>query len=215
MNVLIDLDGTLTDPAEGIIASLRHALAAMGHRSPEDRELKRFVGPPLQESFAELLGSGDPATIAAAVGHYRERYSAKGMFENSVYPEIPSALAALQALGASLFVATSKPTVYAERSAERFDLGRYFKAIYGSELDGARSNKTELIAHLLTAEALSAGSTCMVGDRSHDVIAARANGVFPVGVLWGYGSRHELVAAGASALCERPGELSRALQFSS
>lgn len=204
MNVLLDLDGTLTDPAEGICGSIRHAMVRMKHDCPEMSALKRYIGPPLTETFADLLGSKDTQQIAAAIGFYREKFGDKGMYENVVYPGIPAALAALGAAGATLYLATSKPWVYAGKILEHFGLNEYFKAIYGSELDGTRANKVDLIEHILKKEALPAGNTCMVGDRSHDMVGAKANGVRAIGALWGYGSREELMSAGASALCETP-----------
>ncbi len=204
MNILFDLDGTLTDPGTGIVACLKHALEKMGRCAPPDSDLYRYIGPPLQESFESLLDCKDAEEIDAAVALYRERFSTKGIFESSVYPGIPAALAQLKNLGAALYVATSKPYIFAERIVDHFGLMPCFRAVYGSELDGTRSNKGELIAHIVRAEALSSGSTFMVGDRGHDVIGALANGVVPVGALWGYGSREELSAAGATILCERP-----------
>jgi len=210
MNVLFDLDGTLTDPRRGFIGCIRHALTAMGRRCPPEAELATLIGPPLQRTFAELL-AGDAADVATAVDLYRDRFSRIGMFENAVYPGIEEALQALRATGAALFVATSKPTHYAKRILEHFRLSGYFNAIHGSELDGLRSGKVELIAHVLAAERFSPALTHMVGDREHDMRGAVANGVRAVGALWGYGSRDELVAAGASSLCEHPCGLAAAL----
>ena len=207
MNILLDLDGTLTDPREGIVGCIRHALTGLEHRCPSDSELARYIGPPIQETFRELMNSTDPARIDAAVALYRERYSVTGMFENAVYPGIYTALTELKALGAALYVATSKPGVFVVKIVEHFRLHEFFHAVYGSELDGTRSNKAELINHILRAESLSPRSTCMVGDRLHDMVGAKTNDVFPVGVLWGYGSREELVSAGAAILCESPGML--------
>ena len=209
--MLLDLDGTLTDPRVGIVGCIKHALAGVSATCPSDAELERYIGPPLRDTFAQILGR-DEAQIAVAMRLYRERFAAIGMFENEVYPDIPLALGALQRLGARLVVATSKPKVYAERIIEHFGLGDYFRAIYGSELDGTRANKNELISHLLQAEGISPATAYMVGDRAHDMIGARANGVCAVGALWGYGSREELVAAGAIAVCERPGDLACVLQ---
>ena len=197
LNVLFDLDGTLTDPREGIVACLKYALLGLGHNCPSDLDLARFIGPPLQESFAVLLHSTDPKQINAAVELYRQRFSSKGRLENSVYPGIHSALTTLRG-HALLFVTTSKPRVFAERIGEHFGLKEYFCAIYGS-------------AHVLKAESLSPHSTVMVGDRAHDIVGAKAHGVFPIGVLWGYGSYDELVAAGATTLCEQPEMLAKIL----
>ena len=213
MNVLLDLDGTLTDPREGIVACLRHALCSIGIQPPEDRELERFIGPPLQESLALLLDPRNKQQVGKAIALYRERFLTKGMFENAVYPGIREALHHLRDRGATLYVATSKPQVFAERTIEHFGLGGLFRSVHGSELDGTRSNKAELIAHLLNAESLTREATVMVGDRSHDVAGAMANGVCPIGALWGYGSREELTAAGAKVLCEHPSMLVDAVPF--
>jgi phosphoglycolate phosphatase len=210
VNILFDLDGTLTDPREGIVACFKHALSELGQSCPSDSEFERYIGPPLYESFGELLGSTERRWINDAVGLYRDRFSSTGMFENAVYPGMEPALAALRDLGATLFVATSKAQVFAERIVEHFGLDRFFRAVYGSELDGARTNKADLIAHILRAESISPPSALMVGDRGHDVLGAKANGVFPIGALWGYGSREELVAAGATLLCQQPSMLSDA-----
>jgi phosphoglycolate phosphatase len=207
MNILMDLDGTLTDPREGIVACIRHALEGVGHECPPDSEMLSYIGPPLHDSFGMLFGAGEAKKIARAIELYRERFSTVGMFENGVYPGIPEALAALQAPGVRLFVATSKPRIYAERIVEHYGLARYFGRVYGAELDGTRSKKADLIAHVLSTEALTPQETCMVGDRMHDMTGARANGVLPIGVLWGYGSREELLAAGAALLCEQPSNL--------
>jgi phosphoglycolate phosphatase len=209
MNVLVDLDGTLTDSAPGIISCARHALTEMGRECPSDAALRHFIGPPLHETFRKILGSDDPAEVDPVIELYRRYFSERGLYENAVYPGIPAALQALKDAGAALFVATSKPLPYAERIIRHFGLDRFFGAVYGSGFDGTLSNKSELIAHILKAELLSPDETSMVGDRSHDVIGAKANGVRPIGVLWGYGSRDELTAAGASVLCEQPATLSR------
>jgi phosphoglycolate phosphatase len=211
VNVLFDLDGTLTDPREGIVACLKYALLGLGHNCPSDLDLARFIGPPLKESFAVLLHTADRKQINAAVELYRQRFSSKGMLDNTVYPGIHSALTTLRGRGALLFVTTSKPRVFAERIVEHFGLKEYFCAVYGSELDGTRSDKGELIAHVLQAESLSPHSTVMVGDRAHDILGAKAHAVFPIGVLWGYGSSDEFIAAGATTLCAKPETLDNML----
>ncbi|TMA93487.1 MAG: HAD family hydrolase [Deltaproteobacteria bacterium] len=207
MNILFDLDGTLTDPKQGIIGCLRYALESLGANAPAAQALERLIGPPLSESFAHLLGPGDNDRVEQAVRLYRERFTAKGMFENSVYPGIVDALAELRDYGVQLFVATSKPRGFAERIVEHFELGRFFSNVYGSELSGANADKKDLLGHVLRAESLPPANTVMVGDRSYDILGARANSLFSVGVLWGYGSREELVAAGAGALCDAPNAL--------
>lgn len=210
MNVLLDLDGTLTDPREGIVACIKFALTALGEAYPSDAELEQFIGPPLKSSFDALFGAGSPKT-QEAIELYRQRFASTGLYENKLYPEIPSALGALRDLGAVLIVATSKPVNFAERIVEHFGLGGYVRAVYGSELDGTRSDKAELISYVLKSQALPAASSAMVGDRKQDMMGAKANGVFPVGALWGYGTRSELLDSGASVLCERPMQLVDAL----
>ena len=205
MNVLLDLDGTLTDPKQGIVGSIQHALRSLGRDAPEESALLKYIGPPLREIFRELLGE-DGDTEQAVVA-YRERFVAIGMYQNAVYADIPEALQLLRERGARLFVATSKPQVYAQRILDHFGLNQYFDEVYGSELDGQRADKVDLIAHVLSVSRLDRTHTMMIGDRHHDVVGAIANGVRALGVLWGYGSREELSGAGAEALLETPGEL--------
>jgi phosphoglycolate phosphatase len=214
MNVLLDLDGTLTDPREGIVRCLRHAFIAMGEPCPSDAQLERYIGPPLHLSFAARFGSGSPK-VARAIDFYRERFSRTGILENMVYPGIPAALKSLKELGATLIVATSKPTTYAEKIVAHFGLDDDVAAVFGSELDGTRSDKTELIAHVLARRSILPNDACMVGDREHDIRGARANRVSAIGALWGYGSRQELVDAGAVAVCEQPEQLSAILSSNS
>jgi phosphoglycolate phosphatase len=209
MNVLIDLDGTLTDSRPGIVASIQHALRALGHEAPEASSLQKYIGPPLHAAFRELLPVNTDAEVERAIAAYRERYVAIGMFENAVYAGVVESLDLLRERGARLFVATSKPQVFAQRILEHFELSHYFDKIYGSELDGRRTDKLGLIAHVLSQSQLQKDQTVMVGDRHHDIVGAMCNGVQAVGVLWGYGSRAELSGAGADALLEAPSELGR------
>ncbi|MGH0028265.1 MAG: HAD hydrolase-like protein [Myxococcota bacterium] len=206
--LLLDLDGTLTDPHDGIVGSIRHALERLGATPPASTDLAHCIGPPLSESFAELLGEApDSALVRSAIDLYRERFDASGWRENRVYPAIPAFLDAARAAGFACFVATSKPGVFAERIARHFDLARRLDGVHGSELDGRRGAKPELLAHVVAERALDPARTVMVGDRRHDVAGARANGLASVGVLWGYGSRRELLDAGADALCDEPAAL--------
>ncbi|HSQ04491.1 MAG TPA: HAD hydrolase-like protein [Burkholderiales bacterium] len=207
MNVLIDLDGTLTDPREGMFACFRHALAAVDCGIPSDKTLEACIGPPVHESLRRFLGTEKEDRFEEALVSYRERFSSKGLYENAVYPGVREALVQLRGRGVSLHLATSKPLVYATRIMAHFGLTRFFSSIHGSELDGTRSHKDELIRHIIETESLERSATRMVGDRAYDVIGAKANGVIPVGVLWGYGTREELLSAGAQFLCERPAML--------
>ncbi len=202
--LLVDLDGTLTDPAEGIVGSFRDALVAMGRHAPPAAELTWIIGPPLRRSFAELLGGPEDAEAALAV--YRARYGSTGLFEASVYDGVPQALEALRRAGARLVLCTSKPRVYAVRILERFGLDRAFDAAYGAELDGRFDDKGDLIARILAEEAIAPETCVMWGDRKHDVIGAGRHGIPTIGALWGYGGEAELTAAGAAILCARPSE---------
>jgi phosphoglycolate phosphatase len=207
LNILLDLDGTLTDPGAGIVSCLQHALVSLGRPVVPRSELCRFIGPPLYDSLCELLGTNDPALVGEALGFYRERYSSHGLYENEVYPGIKDALKNLRDRGDTLFVATSKPEPFATRIIEHFRLAGYFQRVWGSELDGTRSDKSSLIARILEKEELNPKQTVMVGDRFHDAVGARANGVIPVGVLWGYGDEQELATAQCKVLLRTPADL--------
>jgi len=209
--LLVDLDGTLTDNFAGISRSIRHALARLGADAPGDADLRTCVGPPLRSSFARLLATGDDARIEHAIEIYRERYGTLGWAENVVYDGVTQLLDALAAEGHRLFLCTSKPQPFAERIARRFDLAPRFAGIYGADLGGALDDKAVLVAHLLEREALAGSHCVMIGDREHDVRAAKANGAAAIGVLWGYGSLAELEAAGADAIVGTPAEVPGAL----
>ncbi len=201
--LFFDLDGTLTDPGEGITRCVEYALQLLGHNSPPRQELSWCIGPPLADSFARLLETEDQELIEAAIGHYRERFVQKGMLENVIYPGTRDELKRLVEAGHDLWVVTSKPTVYAEQIIAHFDLAGFFRRVHGPDLDGTRSDKRELIAHVLQEERLGASDgPWMIGDRSHDVLGARANGLHAIGVGWGYGSHEELRDAGASAIID-------------
>lgn len=212
MNLLFDLDGTLTNPFQGITTCIAHALEKMGSASPPRAELGWCIGPPLRSSFAKLLATDDPERIENALAFYRERFGAVGLFENKVYDGIPESLEALQALGHRLYLATSKPGLYAERIMDHFGLSRYFTRIYGAEMDGTRNDKTDLISYLLERESIAVDETAMIGDRKYDMIGAKANGVCGFGVLWGYGTRDELESSGASAFIQNPCNLPTAFK---
>jgi phosphoglycolate phosphatase len=201
-HLFFDLDGTLTDPAPGIGACFLHTARVLGHAEFGEAKLRRFIGPPLREAFCEILATRDPARVEEAVRVYRERFSSVGLFENSVYPGVPAMLLALRQAGLALSLVTSKAAVYAERIIDHFGLRELLPHVYGAELDGQRSTKAELIAHALEREGLSAAVVCMVGDREHDVLGAKAHGVRAIGVTWGYGSRSELEAAGADRVVD-------------
>jgi phosphoglycolate phosphatase len=204
--ILFDLDGTLTESGPGIMSSVRYALAKMGEPALDDEQLRRFIGPPLLDSFRDFCGF-DPAEVAVAIAAYREYYATDGQYENSVYDGIPELLAGLRTAGRTLAVATSKAEVYAASILEHFALTEYFSTIVGSELDGRRTAKSDIITEALDRLGRPASGTVMIGDRSHDVRGAVTVGVGSIGVLWGYGDDAELTAAGADALAATPAEL--------
>ena len=205
MTILLDLDGTLVDPAVGIYASYRHALSRIGLDLDPADDLRWLIGPPLRESMGRLGLS--PEKAEAAVVHYRARYGETGFAEATVYDGIPAALDDLRATGARLILCTSKARVFAERVVARFGLAARLDGVHGAELDGRFDDKGDLIAHILDVERLDPDSVCMVGDRKHDILAAARNGVRAIGVLWGYGDEAELRGAGATLIIARPDQL--------
>jgi phosphoglycolate phosphatase len=200
--VYFDLDGTLTDPKIGITRSIRYALAELDQMAPPEDELTWCIGPPLRASFRTMLGRDDLADRAVTL--YRERFGDIGIYENSVYPGIPEMLSTLQASRRRLFVVTSKPIVYATRIVDHFKMSIYFERVFGSELDGTREDKTELLRYALKTSGADRQRAIMIGDRRHDVVGARNNGMTAIGVLYGYGSEAELVDAGAHQVCPSP-----------
>ena len=213
-----DLDGTLTDPALGITNSFVHALKFFGLEVPSYEKLCTFIGPSLVATFQNEFGFDDEKSMEG-VKKYREYFAQKGIFENKVYEGIENVLAQLQSKGKHLVVATSKPEEYSVKILEHFKLAKYFEHICGSNMDETRSKKEEVIAYALGKCGIDAGGetdsvTCsekskvlMIGDREHDIIGAKKNGIKSCGVLYGYGSRKELEAAGADYIIEAVGGL--------
>ena len=206
--ILFDLDGTLTDSAPGIMNSFRYALKHYNLPDQTDEELKRYVGPPLMESFSRYFGF-DEKKSAEAVNVYREYFAEKGLLENEVYEGIPEALERLKSEGFILAVSTSKPEVYAKRIIEHFKLDMFFETVCGIPLGDEHMTKAAVIAQTLERLGIrDTDSVLMVGDRDYDVKGARRNGIECLGVLFGYGGRDELVSAGAVACAETPKEMS-------
>jgi phosphoglycolate phosphatase len=208
--VLFDLDGVLVDSRGPITRCINHALAAHGLPEREPAELYRYIGPPLLSAFAELVGEpGDSAVVVRCAATYRERYADASLTETAVTPGVVDALAALDGAGRRLGVATSKPRPFAEPLLEVLGMRRYFAAVAGPELDATGEDKTTTVGKALRA--LGATGGAMVGDRSFDMVAARAHGLLAVGVAWGIGSRAELDAAGAERIVAMPAELPAAV----
>lgn len=229
--VLFDLDGTLTDPMVGITTCVQYALAAAGIEEPDLQKLTPFIGPPLKQSFMEFYGFSDEKA-EQAVEKYRERFKDVGIFENEVYEGIPELLSSLKKEGMLLSVASSKPEVFVKRILTHFSIDSYFDAVVGSELDGRRTDKKEVVAEALkrlyekdaekaektegTAllDVVKRKRTYMVGDRKFDIIGAKAEGVISVGVTYGYGSEEELLAEKPDFLAHSVDELKEILMGS-
>ena len=209
-NLFFDLDGTLTDPREGIVKCVRHAAARLGYEVPESEDLLWFIGPPLRKSFPTLLRTEDKQVIERAVSLYRERFAEVGYLENELYPGVPQMLLLLSSKH-KLFLVTSKAQVFAEQILEHFGLSRFFTRTYGPQLDGRHDEKSELIRFLLEQESLTPETCLMIGDRKEDVEAGRKNGIATLGVLYGYGSRNELELAGANRLVQSVEEIPSAV----
>ena len=200
--IFFDLDGTLTDPFYGITRSVKYALNHFGVKVDDLRELSRFIGPPLTDSFMEYYGLSKEQA-AEAVEKYRERFSDTGIFENEIYDGIKELLGELKSQGRELYIATSKPEVFAQRIAEHFEIEEYFTQITGSLFDGTRVDKAEVIAHLIETTGIADRElVIMAGDRLHDIVGARKNGIESIGVSYGYGGTQELEGAGATYVTE-------------
>lgn len=198
--ILFDLDGTLTDPAVGITDAVTYAFEKLGHTPPPYEERLRFIGPPLDESYAVYGFSTEE--IPRGITLFREYYAQQGILDNEVYPGIPQLLATLKEKGATLYVATSKPTFFANQVLDRFALSQYFSGVIGSALEHAGVHKKDIITQLLQTYPLPAQDAVMVGDRQHDIVGAKAHGMLSVGLLLGYGGRQELQDAGADYIAQ-------------
>lgn len=207
--ILFDLDGTLTDPKEGITKSIQYALNKMGIIENDLEKLTPFIGPPLLQSFMEVYNFSEEEANQT-LQFYRERFSVTGLFENEVYEGIEELLSNLKQSNYRLAVATSKPTVFAKRILDHFELSQYFEVIVGSELDGTRTAKGEVIAEVLKQMNIEEDKvhSVMIGDRKHDMIGALENGIDCIGVTYGYGSQEELNKANATYIVHSVGSFS-------
>jgi len=203
--IFFDLDGTLSDPKPGITGSIQYALGKLNLPVPTQDELTWCIGPPLRANFVALLGGEKDADRGVEL--YRERFGTIGLFENALYDGIVPVLAALHASGRRLFVATSKPHVFADRIIDHFKLRNYFTRVFGSELDGTRVDKSDLLRYALDQTGSDPARAIMIGDRKHDVIGAANNGMSTIGAVYGYGGRTELIQAGAKHLVTTPAEI--------
>lgn len=199
--LLFDLDGTLTDPGEGITNSVAYALRCFGITPPPREALYPFIGPPLVDSFQKFYGFSH-ADGLKAVDCYREYYRDRGIFENALYPGMESLLHDLREAGYQICLATSKPEQFAIQILEHFGILPCFHHVAGALMDESRNKKSEVIAHALTLCGADTASCLMIGDREYDVLGAKEFSIPTVGVLFGYGSREELTAAGAVHIAE-------------
>jgi phosphoglycolate phosphatase len=204
--VLLDLDGTLSDSRPGIEGCMRAAMAEIGRPLDPGYDLGWAIGPPTDDVFARLLGA-EGAAVTAAVAVYRRHYAAAGWSDNTPYPGIDAALAALAGAGYRLYLATSKRVDFARRILAHFGFDRQFAAIHGMEMDGTLGHKPELVGHILARYRIDPARAAMIGDRSFDIAGAHAHGVRAIGVLWGYGDAAEFDRAGADAVIAAPEEM--------
>ncbi len=209
--ILFDLDGTLIDSARGIFATLDYAFEQIGASLPPPEVLRSWIGPPFWQSFPTVLGD-DPARIAAAIEHYRIRFEQVGWSQHAVYPGIAELVAALAHAQHALAIVTTKPQPQARTIIDHLPFGASFTRVYGASISGRHCAKAEMIAQALQDFATDASDAVMIGDRYFDIEGARANGVRALGVGWGFGSRAELLDAGAEAIATDPAGLQRLLQ---
>lgn len=208
--ILLDLDGTLVDSEPGIVSSCRAALLALGHEPEPSVDFTALIGPPIEDGMRWLLERHGDDRVTEAVAAYRADYGERGLFGSLPYAGIDQALTDMRGAGAQIIVATSKRREFAERILGHIGFDSLFAAIHGSEPGGALDHKPELIAHIIGRHGLAPAACVMVGDRGHDVAGARANGMRALGVLWGYGTREELEAAGADGTVSEPAGLAAA-----
>lgn len=207
---LFDLDGTLTDPGEGITRSVAYALSFFGIEVKDRTALYPFIGPPLVESFSTFYGFS-PEQARQAIERYREYFSRQGIFENELYPGIKELLGNLKRHGVRILLASSKPEVYARKILEHFQILPFFDFVAAATMDDTRSKKTDVVRYALETCGISPNRAVMIGDRHHDIEGAKDNALESIGVLWGYGSREELSAAGATRLAESVPQLASLL----
>ena len=210
--VLLDLDGTLSDSRPGIAACFRYMLGELGHDPATAGDLTWAVGPPIAVSVARLLAQYDDTRVDHAVAVYRRQYSDVAIYDCTVYPGVLGMLAALRNAGHVMCISTSKRRDFAERVIDHLGLRAYLRTVYGAEPGGGLDNKDDLLAYVLRHEGFSPTDTVMLGDRVHDIHAARANRLGSIGAAWGYGGRAELEAAGADAIAALPQDVPAVLQ---
>lgn len=209
-NILFDLDGTIINSEIGVTGCVVYALRKFGIEETDRALLRKFLGPPLSDSFMRFYGF-DTEKAEKAVAYYRERYVPVGVHENEVYDGVPEMLKSLRAAGKKLYIATSKPEHFAKGILDELSLSEYFDGVYGSTLDESRNTKDKVLAYAVSEIGLDKSASVMVGDRFHDVEGATVNGLPCIGVLYGFGDKDELMGAGAIAVAETPKDLEKIL----
>jgi phosphoglycolate phosphatase len=207
--VLLDLDGTLIDSYPGILASCLAVLRALGHHPDETLDIRRTIGSTLEDAMPIWLQPYGDDRVGQAVAAYRQHYGESGLLGSVPYPGVSKSLEEMTRNGLRLYLATSKRAIFANRILERLNFATYFDGIYGSVPSGKLDHKPELLAHILSKHSLSPSHALMVGDRRYDISGAHAVAMRGLGVLWGYGTRDELEAAGADQLVDSPADLAR------
>ncbi|MDR2754376.1 MAG: HAD-IA family hydrolase [Planctomycetaceae bacterium] len=206
INILFDLDGTLTNPCEGITNSVKYSLGKFNVIENNNEKLKMFIGPPLEKSFMEYYDF-DKNTAQKAIKYYREYFSEKGIYENRLYEGIENVLKELNIQNKNCIIATSKPETFAIKIVQYFQIEHYFKHITGSNMEGTFVEKEDIIKYILEKYNLEKEVTIMVGDRKYDIIGANKNRIDSVGVLYGYGTKEELQQEKPTYLCNSVNEL--------
>lgn len=205
-NIFFDLDGTLTDSAEGILNSVEYALKKLGISDYRRPELYAFIGPPLMDSFRDIFGLPEEK-CKEGVGYYREYFPKKGIYENRLYDGITDLLKRLKAAGKTLVLATSKPQEFSEEILRYFGITGYFDFIAAAEMNGARNRKEDIVRYALEISGADRQETVMVGDRSYDILGAKSAGISSIGVLYGFGTEDELKKSGADYIAKTPDDI--------
>jgi len=204
VNVLFDLDGTLTDPKEGFINCIQYALRQLGQSSQNEEYIASLIGPPLHSTFMKLLHSDENDLIREAISLYRKRYSEAGIFECKVYPGITELLDLLHRNSYKLWVLTFKPKIWTEKIIKHFSFNQWFSGVFGPTLDERLFDKVDLVESALASAKMIPTDTAIVGDRKEDIIAGNINGILTIGVTYGYGTKEEIVDAVPNYICDNP-----------
>ncbi|MFC1953327.1 HAD hydrolase-like protein [Chloroflexota bacterium] len=207
LNVLFDLDGTLTDPKEGFVNCIQYALRQLGQSSQNEEYIASLIGPPLHSTFVTLLHSDESELIGEAIRLYRQRYSETGIFESEIYPGITELLDLLHRNSYQLWVLTFKPKIWIEKIIKHFSYEQWFSGVFGPTLDERLSDKVELVKSAIAGAKMIPADTVIIGDRKEDIIAGNINGILTVGVTYGYGTREEIIDAEPNYICDSPDDI--------